>query len=733
MAEDEIIFRIKVVDDGGKLAALDAEIAKLSKARDELSKKIKAGNQLTAEEAKQYEQLNRQLIAVRNQRKDMQQTMERETKAAQLNAKSLAAMRAELAAMRKEFEKLDPASKESDVLARKIHSLQEAINRADFSTGNFRANVGNYTESVIGAIQQSGLFSGQLGGLGKIVSGLVGGIGGAAGGGVAGGLTGALGALGLSMAALPLAAVTAGFKLLQSYFSSTDERATQFKSVMTGLRGVFDDLRTSTFKAMDGIGSFFDKFAQGLAMVVGGVEGAARYQTRQILTKTQMETQKALKDLEVQYAKEQIEISELKVKAAEKDKYSAKQREEFLKQALEKEKAYTEKRVAFLKQIADTEESLQKMSDSSAEDVDRLREMRKAQYNAESEFNSKSREMAGKMSEFRQQVAAQEKQQHEEWKKRQLEKIKLEREYRQIEETIINFIEEDLKKEMEEFTKPEEDPRIKKIKEEMKLIRELQQLKKSMDEEEEQIEDPELDDLLKKIDTYDTIKKKLKEQTLSYKELREAIKSAALTEAQRVELSIQLAEMEAAARKNAIAEITTTGMKLFKQDSLAYKVFASAQAVMATYEAAAKALKYPFPFNFILEAMVIAEGLANVAKINAVKFQEGGVLQGPAHSEGGIPIRIAGGRVVEAEGGEIIVNKNIWTRPDFVAAISEMNYRTGGKKFASGGILPSDEANIERVVSAIVSEIAAIPVVVSEKDITSTQRKVQVINNLGKI
>jgi hypothetical protein len=731
MAEDEIIFRIKVMDEGGELAALEGEIARIGKARDELSKKIKAGNQLTADEARQYEQLNRQLIAVRNQRKEMQQTMERETKAAQLNAKSLAAMRAELAAMRKEFEKLDPASKESDVLARKIHSLQVAINRADFATGNFRANVGNYTESVIGAIRQSGLFSGQLGGLGKIVSGLVGGIGGAAGGGVAGGLTGALGAMGLSMMALPFAAVTAGFKLLQSYFSSNEERAFQFKSVMTGLRGVFDDLRTSTFKAMDGIGSFFDNFAQGLAMVLGGVEGAARYQTRQILAKTQMETQKALKDLEVQYAKEQIEISELRVKAAEKDKYSAKQREEFLKQAIEKEKAYTEKRVAYLKQIADIEESLQKMSDSSAEDVDRLREMRKAQYNAESEFNSKSRAMASQMSEFRQQVATQEKQQHEDWKKRQLEKIKLEKKYRQIEELVLNSIKEDAQKEWEELTKPEEDPIIKKIKEQMKLTRELQQLKKSVGEE--QIEDPELEKVLKKVDTYDTIKKKLKEQKLGYKELSDAIRNAAVTEAQRVELSIQLAEMEAAARKNAIAEITTTGMKLFKEDSLAYKVFASAQAVMATYEAAAKALKYPYPFNFILEAMIIAEGLANVAKINAVKFQEGGVLQGPSHSEGGIPVRIAGGRVVEAEGGELIVNKNIWTRPDFVAAISEMNYRTGGKKFASGGILPSDEANIERIVSSIVSEIAAIPVVVSEKDITSTQRKVQVINKLGKI
>ena len=49
MAENEILFRIKVVDEGGKLAALDAEIMQLTKARDELSKKMKAGNKLTAD------------------------------------------------------------------------------------------------------------------------------------------------------------------------------------------------------------------------------------------------------------------------------------------------------------------------------------------------------------------------------------------------------------------------------------------------------------------------------------------------------------------------------------------------------------------------------------------------------------------------------------------------------------------------------------------------------------
>ena len=124
MADNEILFRIKVVDEGGKLAALDAEIMQLTKARDELSKKMKAGNKLTAEEAKEYERLTRELVAVKNERRDMQKALENETKASQLNEKSLAAMRIQLSNLRKEFDKLDPASEKSKNLALQINKLQ---------------------------------------------------------------------------------------------------------------------------------------------------------------------------------------------------------------------------------------------------------------------------------------------------------------------------------------------------------------------------------------------------------------------------------------------------------------------------------------------------------------------------------------------------------------------------------------------------------------------------------
>lgn len=77
------------------------------------------------------------------------------------------------------------------------------------------------------------------------------------------------------------------------------------------------------------------------------------------------------------------------------------------------------------------------------------------------------------------------------------------------------------------------------------------------------------------------------------------------------------------------------------------------------------------------------------AKGGFIPFETGGMIQGAAHAQGGVPF-LSGGNMMEAEGGELIVNRNIWRRPDFVKNISDMNALTGGKRFfAAGGMVPT--------------------------------------------
>lgn len=80
------------------------------------------------------------------------------------------------------------------------------------------------------------------------------------------------------------------------------------------------------------------------------------------------------------------------------------------------------------------------------------------------------------------------------------------------------------------------------------------------------------------------------------------------------------------------------------------KVLAVAQAMMDTMVAANAALKSaPAPFNFIAMAGVIAQGMANVSQIQSQKFEQGGLVGGQRHSQGGT--------MIEAERGEFVMSR----------------------------------------------------------------------------
>ena len=105
----------------------------------------------------------------------------------------------------------------------------------------------------------------------------------------------------------------------------------------------------------------------------------------------------------------------------------------------------------------------------------------------------------------------------------------------------------------------------------------------------------------------------------------------------------------------------------------------------------------PPPASYVMAAIAAATGAIQVgivasqqfAKGGIIPFSEGGMIQGASHAEGGVPFT-SGGISMEAEGGELIVNRGIWQRPDFVRTISEMNAFTGGKRFfAAGGVVPT--------------------------------------------
>lgn len=118
------------------------------------------------------------------------------------------------------------------------------------------------------------------------------------------------------------------------------------------------------------------------------------------------------------------------------------------------------------------------------------------------------------------------------------------------------------------------------------------------------------------------------------------------------------------------------------------------------------------------------------------KFAKGGMVVGKSHAQGGEKFSV-GGRVVELEGGEAVINKR--STAMFRPQLSAMNEAGGGVKFQDGGIMPgvSNKVNeaglgnmaliIEELGHQVVSGVNSKQVTVTEANISNAQSNVNVL------
>lgn len=155
-----------------------------------------------------------------------------------------------------------------------------------------------------------------------------------------------------------------------------------------------------------------------------------------------------------------------------------------------------------------------------------------------------------------------------------------------------------------------------------------------------------------------------------------------------------------------------------------------------------------FPFNFT--NALITSGAAAVsyagqtAAINQRrfiprKFEEGGMVEGPSHAQGGVPFTVQGRSGYEMEGGEFIINKKAASmHRDLLERINN-SYRvqpiSGKYKFAQGGVVTAQanesvdylKAIAEATTSTAISTSKPVRAYVSDKDLRSnaTERRIR--------
>ena len=183
-------------------------------------------------------------------------------------------------------------------------------------------------------------------------------------------------------------------------------------------------------------------------------------------------------------------------------------------------------------------------------------------------------------------------------------------------------------------------------------------------------------------------------------------------------------------------EVEKVQRKAFKQK----KKRDSMEVIMNTAMAVAKVFAQTGVFGFAAVAPIIAVGAAQLALIQNQKyalggmieeFANGGMVQGKSHANGGEKFAV-GGRVVELEGGEAVINKR--STAMFSSQLSAMNAAGGGVKFADGGLLNMPSFSQQQFNALGQNQMmgamgGASKVVVVEADITSTQNSVSVIES----
>ena len=217
----------------------------------------------------------------------------------------------------------------------------------------------------------------------------------------------------------------------------------------------------------------------------------------------------------------------------------------------------------------------------------------------------------------------------------------------------------------------------------------------------------------------DIIKAQYGENSLEYIASLESMKQADLQKIAHDE-QVDADKKDAAKRYADFQFALTTASIIANTAEAVMNAWTTKPAILAVLQAAAAGLSG------------ITQLAAANAQRNSVKsMAQGGDVNGAPHSGGGV--------MLNAEGGEFVVNKKSMGIPAFRSIVSSINVAGGGVPSTGSNAIGGSAAAapISATVDVnsirdIVREIAAIPVVVSESDITKTQRKITAYETISK-
>lgn len=321
---------------------------------------------------------------------------------------------------------------EREVLAKQIVNINDQLKEMDASIGNFQRNVGNYEAAFTKGL--SGIAD-KLQALGNPLAIAKNGVN----------------ALGKAMKALimnPIGAIimaiVVAVKALKKGFEGSETATNSLKRAFSALQPIMNGINKIFTGFANLVGSIAEK---AIPALVNGLQKASDWmmsllnklgivsdekleafrknieaqkeavKTTQDLTNREIALTERKRKFQVDEAKTEMEVAELKSKAADKDKYTAKEREKFLNDAIAKERAINNEKLALVQEEYDIMKKRSELTDNDAATNDALAEAEARLYNTKREYYAKEKELVAQKVAAGQELSAAEKKRLEESKK----------------------------------------------------------------------------------------------------------------------------------------------------------------------------------------------------------------------------------------------------------------------------------------------------------------------------
>lgn len=393
MAEKEIILNVKVQTNTEaaikQIMELNTQIEREKNLQKEYNQWLKEGT-VSWEEYNREMELSKQHVTeystkIRALRKEIQNNIKVES---DLRG-SLVQLRASLSNLTAEYDNLSKAERDSakgKELQDKINAVTKELKGAEEATGRFNRNVGNYENAIKSVFGNNQLVAG----IQAVRNGVI-------------GVSKAFDLLKSHPVIAVISVITALFLKLANSAKNNEEQYVKLQQVLAPLKMAMDGIT----RVVESIVDVFLSAAQAVTGLVGafldfiGVGDSINQNSKDYIELEKQKLDLANKERSdlVENAKLSMEASDLRAKSAQRDKYSAEERIQFLNKAIDKEKAMADNELEQAKQRLEIAKKEAERTKNSKEVNDELAQAEANLYNVKKEYNTKTRELYSQRSE----------------------------------------------------------------------------------------------------------------------------------------------------------------------------------------------------------------------------------------------------------------------------------------------------------------------------------------------